>query len=194
MIYWFEESFFPYLRNLRILYNYQGPAVIILDGYKSHENCLNSLDLESQNLIIHYLEPHSSEQTQPLDISIFGAMKRYNSNYKMKSDLSYITNQILKIQGSLFCVCNPIICHSAFRAIGIIPIRYSENPYVEIAGFDVRFCSKVRGYQISQIEYQIQNNIPLTPNQMFIYDQHKKNKNKNQKNSFRIEIPSFETL
>ena len=77
MIYWFEESFFPYLRNLRILYN-----------FKSHENCLNSLDLESQNLIIHYLEPHSSEQTQPLDISIFGAMKRYNSNYKMKSDLS----------------------------------------------------------------------------------------------------------
>ena len=99
MIYWFEESFFPYLRNLRILYNYQEPAVMILDGYKSDENCHNNLDLESQNLITHYLEPHSSEQTQPLDISIFGAMKRYSSNYKMKSDLSYITNQILKIQG-----------------------------------------------------------------------------------------------
>ena len=36
--------------------------------------------------------------------------------------------------------------------------------------------------------------ISLTPNQMLIYDQHKKNKDKNQKNSFRIEIPSFETL
>ena len=45
-----------------------------------------------------------------------------------------------------------------FVTFGITPIKYAENPYVEITGFNVRFCSKVRGYQI-------QNNI---------YDQNKK--------------------
>lgn len=164
-IFWFKTCIIEKLNNLRLFHNYFGPAIIFLDGYKSHEIALNSLDLEQYNICIHYLVPHSSDQSQPLDIGIFGPMKIYDANFKNKPGIPAQSNQILKIHFSLLCVCNELNCHSAFRSIGIFPKSVtSTRPPVEVAGFDELKCNKIRAYDISHINDLVNRNIKLTPN------------------------------
>lgn len=117
---WLKEKFLPELRILRQKFKYNGRAVIITDGLLAHKSAFDSIDLSKENLVIHYLEPHSSDQVQPLDLGIFGGMKRFLSNYKNNTELSPAANQILKIFQALYQMCTPINCRAAFRASGLI--------------------------------------------------------------------------
>ena len=119
-------------------------------------------------------------------------MKRYNANYKNKPNISAQSNQILKIHYSLLCVCNEVNCHSAFRAICIISKSVTtQRPQVELAGFDVLKCKKIRAYEMSHINDLLNRNIPLTSNQQYIYTM-KKNHINTDPNNFRISLISFE--
>ena len=53
-----------------------------MDNYKPHKIALENVDLDSQNVVLHILPPHGSDQIQPLDLEIFGIMKRYMNNLK----------------------------------------------------------------------------------------------------------------
>lgn len=61
---------------------------------------------------------------------------------------------------------------------------------VEIAGFDVLKCRKIRVYAISHINDLVSRNIDLTPNQSYIYT--KKKQLNSIYNSIRIPLMSFE--
>lgn len=196
-LHYMQTIFLPNLRDLREKVQYYGKAVLIMDGYLSHQKVIESLNFEEDNLFIHFLVPHTSDQTQPLDISIFGVMKRFQANFKSKNFLSYQTNQILKIHQTLYQACTPTNCMSAFRSIGIIPRIYKiDDKFYEIIEFDVTKCAKIRGYKISYIEELIARNAPLTPNQQFIYLQHINKNNPNfqqDQTTYRIPIESFAT-
>ena len=75
--------------------------VIITDGLPAHKLAFNQIDLEKENIVVHYLEAHSSDQLQPLDLAIFGGTKRFLSNFKTIFGLSPAANQILKIYQAL---------------------------------------------------------------------------------------------
>lgn len=196
-LHYMQTIFLPNLRDLREKVQYYGKAVLIMDGYLSHQKVIESLNFEEDNLFIHFLVPHTSDQTQPLDISIFGVMKRFQVNFKSKNFLSYQTNQILKIHQTLYQACTPTNCMSAFRSIGIIPRIYKiDDKFYEIIEFDVTKCAKIRGYKISYIEELIARNAPLTPNQQLIYQQHINQNNPNfqqDQTIYRIPIESFAT-
>ena len=72
---WLEKVFIPEVNKRRLDYNYTGPAVLILDGCPSHYTD-KLFDLCNANLIkIFFIPPHSSNQTQMLDLATFHAHK-----------------------------------------------------------------------------------------------------------------------
>lgn len=143
---------------------------MILDGYLPHKNSLSQIDLKGENLIIHYLVPHSSNQTQPLDLVIFGLMKRFMNDFKPPEKLTAQSRQLYKIHQSIYRCCTPITCRSAFRAIGI-NAKYEINgsQWFETTFYNLLTISKVQCYQISYIRDLINSGMQLTPNQLFIY-------------------------
>ena len=57
----------------------QDPILILLDGHRSHISLTLTDWAKRNNIIIFVLPPHSSHVTQPLDVGVFGPLKRiYN--------------------------------------------------------------------------------------------------------------------
>lgn len=59
-----ETIFIPTLLQMREAYNYQGPAILIMDDYEPHVIAIQNLHLENYNVIVHFLPPHASDQVQ----------------------------------------------------------------------------------------------------------------------------------
>lgn len=167
--YWFENQFLPGLRCLRQRFNYFGRAVIIMDGLKAHDNILNEIDISNENIIFHFLVAHASDQQQPLDLVLFGLMKRYEQNFQKIPGISQQSNQIIKIHNCYYKAATPFICKSSFQAAGIVSkYQIIEGNIHEVAHFELTECKKVRHYQQSYINELIINGIPLTENQKII--------------------------
>ncbi|KAK8835557.1 hypothetical protein M9Y10_042443 [Tritrichomonas musculus] len=93
---WLNEVFIPEFHIQREKHKYFGKMVIITDGLAAHKLAFNQIDLEKENIVVHYLEDHSSDQLPPLDLAIFGGTKRFHSKFKTIFGLSPAANQILK--------------------------------------------------------------------------------------------------
>ena len=87
---WFSNIFLPALRRLRTQFEYNGKAIVIMDGLKAHQNLISQIDSEKENIFFHFLVPHSSDQTQPLDLVLFGVMKKFEQNYQKKRLISTV--------------------------------------------------------------------------------------------------------
>lgn len=66
-----KDILIPSLRQMREQYSYFGKAVLIMDNYQPHINALQQIDFNTENIVIHFLPAHSSDQMQPLDTEIF---------------------------------------------------------------------------------------------------------------------------
>ncbi|KAK8900327.1 hypothetical protein M9Y10_002651 [Tritrichomonas musculus] len=129
--------------------------VIITDGLPAHKLAFNQIDLEKENIVVHYLEAHSSDQLQPLDLAIFGGTKS-KSNIE---NLSSFTSNVFSTKLS-----------AAFKSAGmVVQIQFKNGQITEQMGFDVEKCVKVRGYELSYIQDLVQKGFELTPNQLIIY-------------------------
>lgn len=84
--YWMDNSFIPHFRNLRKQFQYDGKAILIMDGFVGHHNGLETLDLSNETF--NFLVPHSSDKLQPLDVGIFSSMKRFASSVKTPQESS----------------------------------------------------------------------------------------------------------
>lgn len=187
---WFTSVFLPKLHETREAFNYFGPALLIYDGLGAHINILENIDLSNENLIIHILPAHSSEQTQPLDLGIFATAKRFMSNYRYNHNLTRQTNQIIRIHNSLIQATTSLSCRAAFRCIGIdSQVQFVNISCVQVfATFNILLCSRIRHYTIEYIEHLIQSHLPISPNQLYIFQ---KKKSQETNKSYRIPIPAF---
>ena len=69
---WFKKVFLKY--TLR-----EQPALLLVDGHKSHMT-LDLVDLARENNVILFcLPPHTTHALQPLDVSVFKALKAHFS-------------------------------------------------------------------------------------------------------------------
>ena len=76
---WFKK-FIEFNNMKKILYNYKGTTVIIMDNFVVHHDD-EIIELCKKNKIqILWLKPHTSHICQPLDLCIFGVQKRYLQN------------------------------------------------------------------------------------------------------------------
>ena len=75
-------SFVSYLKHF-IKYSHctlDQPALLILDNHESHVS-LHSVDLrKASGVVMLTIPPHCSHRLQPLDVAVYGPLKRYYSN------------------------------------------------------------------------------------------------------------------
>ena len=78
------------------------PALLILDGATQH-HCPEALDLlEKNNVKVHFLVPHSSHLTQPLDCLFFKVLKgKLKESQTIYSNLSKRSNRLVHGLSSL---------------------------------------------------------------------------------------------
>jgi hypothetical protein len=73
---WFKEIFILEANANRPV-GYDGPLFLILDGHTSHTNIELIVTARHNNVEVICLPSHSSHILQPLDISIFGPLKKF---------------------------------------------------------------------------------------------------------------------
>ena len=71
-----SELFLTWLKKIFLKYAVpQRPIMLLIDGHKSHLT-LDAIDLcRANNVILFCLPPHTTHAPQPLDVSVFKALK-----------------------------------------------------------------------------------------------------------------------
>ena len=151
---YFFNHFLHHLDLKRKNLSYQGPALLIMDNLLCHKQAVGCpkqqsyIFLAPYNLHILFLVPHSSDQTQPLDLGIFGNQKRYSQDIANISELSAFSNLLNKaIQGMEKASTTRAIV-SAFDSAGIVRnISGNGNDDLKISlVVDKSRCRGVRHY------------------------------------------------
>ena len=149
---YFNNHFVPQLEAKRKTTGYSGPALLIMDNLIAHKKAVNCpidddyIFIERLNLHILYLVPHSSDQTQPLDLIIFGLQKQYSQNIKPIPNFSNFANLINKALQGLKQASNERTITSAFSSAGIVRNVQYVNGSVNVKLFvDKSHCRALRG-------------------------------------------------
>ena len=71
---WFIK-FVNYNDNKKKQYGYKGKTVLLMDNYGAHNQKRIEDLCKKNNIVLHFLVPHSSHLTQPLDLGIFHILK-----------------------------------------------------------------------------------------------------------------------
>lgn len=129
---WADEILFPELEKRRETYNYNGGAVVILDGCSCHCNDYFLDECIYRKIFPIFLVPHSSDQTQMLDLGIFGIQKKNISKIRPEKNLSSQSKQIIKILNSWFSVATPSNITSAYKQAGLVPFMENGTLYYKV--------------------------------------------------------------
>lgn len=108
---------------------------------------------------------------QPLDVGIFGAMKRFMySNCKGDNRATQQTNQIFEIHKSPFQAICPSNCKAAFAATEIVTkLVKKDDIYSEIVFLNFLKCKKVHYFDFSYMDNIVRSGYRLSQIQRYIY-------------------------
>jgi hypothetical protein len=74
---WFETTLLPELDRRHAKYPYQGPALLFFDNYSAHINDYFHELCPANRVTPCYFLPHSSDQLQPINLSLFDLIKPF---------------------------------------------------------------------------------------------------------------------
>jgi hypothetical protein len=146
---WADEVLFPYIKMTRERLQYDGPALVILDGCSCHGS--DSFDQACMELGVElaFLPPHTSDQIQPLDLGIFAVQKIEASRTRPSPDLNPQTQQLVKILNGYTKACCPNNITSAFRRAGIVTYWSVEHKEI-LATVDRETATEVRHWRLAK--------------------------------------------
>ena len=118
-----------FARHAGITRGNQEPLLLLFDGHRSHISLTLQSWAKERNIILFVLPPHTSHVTQPLDVGVFGPLKKMYyagcSDYMLKNPGASVTKYDL---ASL--TCKPYLkamsaenLISAFRKTGVFPVN-----------------------------------------------------------------------
>lgn len=117
---WGRQALIPELRRRRAELEYDGPALLLLDGFGCHQSTEFVEMLEDENVICVLFPPHTSDQLQPLDLGVFANQKRYQSRITVEPTLNRQTKQVIRMLDSFRCATTPKNVVGAFRKSGLV--------------------------------------------------------------------------
>jgi hypothetical protein len=140
---WCWDVFFPEIQRRREAIGYAGDAVLMMDGLTCHEsNSFEDACLE-HGVCIEILPTHSSDQFQPCDLGVFGAMKTNIARVRTMPGMSKQSRQIVKILGALqTTLLPPTVVHAFAQAR--IHARHSPEHRCLISVMDASTARCVR--------------------------------------------------
>jgi hypothetical protein len=116
---WMMDEFLPLVRARREKLGYVGPAFLILDGMSAHDSDWFFCACDDAGVVPIFLPPHSSDQTQALDLGIFGIQKMAMGRIHPPEWLTPQTQILMKILGAWQAVTTPPNVVSAFSQMGL---------------------------------------------------------------------------
>ena len=150
---YFYNLFIPNLLRKRQMTQYYGPALLIMDNLLVHKKVVGCEPkdsykfLQEYNLHVLFLVPHSSDQTQPLDLGIFANHKKYSQNINPFPYLSASTNMLHRAIAGIQKATTISSVVNAFDAGGIARKFEQLNSKVVISlHVDKSRCIAVRHY------------------------------------------------
>ena len=126
------EVFIPEVRVKRCRRDYNGMAVLIMDNCHCHKSARVLESLERAGVECVFLPAHSSDQTQALDVGLFGNMKSAQSRIHPPSDMTRQSQQIIRMISAFQASCHPLAITSAFRRAGISCFLKENLVYCEV--------------------------------------------------------------
>ena len=139
---WGRSTLVPELRHRRKVHKYEGPALLIFDGFGCHLNEQFLEMMEDENVICLQLPPHTSDQLQPCDLGIFANQKRWQSRVTVDPGWSRQTKQIVRIVDSYRHATSYKNVVGAFRKSGIV--TFLDQNLTLRARVDTSFATAVR--------------------------------------------------
>ena len=138
-----SDCFFGWMANLLIPYleskNVEFPIIIFMDGHTSHVNVAVSEFCREKKVILFCFPPHASHLMQPLDVSVFGPLKKaWNSSLdkfaRTYRGLSMSRHHFFSVFDSAWkqAVNSPQNIISGFRKSGLVPLNPEAIDYSKL--------------------------------------------------------------
>jgi hypothetical protein len=120
---WTREVFFPAVAQRRAEFGYTVRALLLLDGLGSHHTDEFLQTCAGQNIEVLFLIPHSSDETQLLDVLTFALMKRHFSGSRFGRLENPQSNRLVRIPGAWSESSAAYHNIEAFLRIGLVPFE-----------------------------------------------------------------------
>jgi hypothetical protein len=117
---WAKREFFPEVERRRRKHDYEGPAIMLLDGLVCHRDREFLQRCREGQIVVLTFPPHSSDQLQPLDLLTFGLLKRRFSSSRFDRCHSPQSNKIIRMLGALEWACSPHLVVQAFMSLCLV--------------------------------------------------------------------------
>jgi hypothetical protein len=127
---WAKEVFFPTVAKKRLQYNYQGQAIILIDGFGAHETPFFTQECAQNKIIVKFLIPHTSDRCQPLDFITFSNLKRHYASIHCDRYSSAQSNKIVRMMRAWNAASSPDLIVSSFICTEIIPYINPANKMI----------------------------------------------------------------
>jgi hypothetical protein len=111
--------------------SYNRPAIAILYGCTCHAIECIQVGLRAKRIYLAPLPRHLSDQTQPLDLSVFATVKRFSLS-PITGAYSRQSSQVMPIFDAWQRATVPRVIIAAFRAGGFVPIEPNGEISLEI--------------------------------------------------------------
>lgn len=142
--YWVTEVFIPEVNERRKKFNYSGPAVLIIDGCPSHYTDVLFDSCNQNNIKIFFIPPHSSNQTQMLDLATFNVHKinvRKARLFEIDDD-NLLIDKIIMLYDSFQKAATYSNIRSSFEVAGAVYDVSAVN-LMPIVKFSIDFTTKI---------------------------------------------------
>jgi hypothetical protein len=116
---WLKDTFVPEVRARRDRMEYAGPAYLILDNCSAHTGEEFEALCRSEGIHPIFIPPHSSHLVQPLDLSLFGLLKKRIAKINNAARCNVQTDHIVRIITALQSAAVTVNVVATFRAAGI---------------------------------------------------------------------------
>ena len=131
-----QELFRHWLKNHFVRYAVPGrPILLLLDGHSSHYEPASVEFANEENIILFCLPPHTTQDTQPIDWTVFGPLKCHWSNVCHQQQLCNPGMIISKLNFSnIFAeawlkALTPVNIVAGFKKCGIYPFNRNAIPF-----------------------------------------------------------------
>jgi hypothetical protein len=126
---WAEEIFFRDVRSRRHRYQYEGRAILLLDGLTCHHSDTFLERCDEEHVEVVPLVPHTSDQTQPLDLLTFALAKQHYRSSPRTEMCSEQSTQIVKMMNAIHAATSVPNNVSAFRRAGLVPYQDTDGHF-----------------------------------------------------------------
>ena len=144
---WAKGSFIPEMRAKRAWHHYDGVILLLMDGFGVHDCDQFRELLSAENIHPLLFPPHSSDQTQFLDLLIFGLQKAEMQQMRISTNYNSQTQQVIKVLDSWRRVTTPRNVISAFRRGGLA-VHWNAEENKLVATVDRSQARSVRHFSI----------------------------------------------